>query len=54
MKTRCLSVKKTTKNAASQAEQEILGFGKQYSHLEIIYFTKCLRTRAIIFFCIFF
>lgn len=41
-------MKKTTKNVAFQAEQETLVLGKQYSHLKIMYFVKCLRL-AIIF-----
>lgn len=41
-------MKKTTKKAAFQAEQETLVFGKQYSHFKIIYSFKCLRV-AIIF-----
>lgn len=39
---------KTSKNAASQAEQETLVFGKQYSHFKIIYFVKCFRSLVII------
>lgn len=41
-------MKKTTKNVAFQAEQETLVLGKQYYHLKIMYFAKCLRL-AIIF-----
>lgn len=41
-------MKKTTKKAAFQAEQEIFVLGKQYSHFKIICFFKYLRV-AIIF-----